>query len=223
MDAAGHAAPDAATAARSQEDAFALSRSATQLAEVAAIVARLSKHGDRLPCATATTADVHTSLQALSDDAAQAASKLRAQCQACLEELAAVRGLSCSDEFMDELLQRIFSTNSTGSAADMEVSSASAPVLSSMTSSDAVSTTQFLDGILAASSGGTGQASVEQRLDTLISALPSRPAPCDAEAAAREEHMLLRELSLDGGAQADATKYGRRLRGGAVPVETGCR
>ena len=50
----------------------------------------------------------------------------------------------------------------------------------------------------------------------------SRPAPCDAEAAAREEHMLLRELSLDGGAQADATKYGRRLRGGAVPVETGC-
>lgn len=221
MDAAGHAAPDAATAAHSQEDAFALSRSATQLAEVAAIVARLSKHGDRLPCATATTADVHTSLQALSDDAAQAASKLRAQCQACLEGLAAVRGLSCSDEFMDELLQRIFSANSTGSAADMEVSSTSAPVLSSMTSSDAVSTTQFLDGILAASNG-SGQASVEQRLDTLISALPSRPAPCDAEAAAREEHMLLRELSLDGGAQADATKCGRILRGGAVPVETGC-
>ena len=105
----------------------------------------------------------------------------------------------------------------------MDVSSTSAPVLSSMTSSDAVTTTQFLDGILAASSGGTGQASVEQRLDTLISALPSRPAPCDAEAAAREGHMLLRELSLDGGAQADATKYGRRLRGGAVPVETGCR
>ena len=174
-----------------QLDPFSLRRSAAILQETALLVARLAKHADRLQCATAETADLHTDLQALSDDVVQSARALKKQCQPCLESLAAVQGLSCSDDLMDELLHRMFSTNST----DMDVG-VGVPTLSPMTSSDALSTSRLLHGIVARNR--LNNHVVDEQLDSLLSAMPSRSSPCDAE---REEHTLLRQLSLDGGAK----------------------
>ena len=126
------AAPSMATQA--SNDPFSLRRSAQSLHEVAHLVARLAKHADHLQRATAETADLHTSHQALSDVLVVAASALKTQCQPCLESLAAVQGLSCSDDLMDELLHRMFSSKST----DME--DAGMPMLSPMTSLDAIAT-----------------------------------------------------------------------------------
>ena len=182
-------------ATQASNDPFSLRRSAQSLHEVAHLVARLAKHADHLQRATAETADLHTSLQALSDDLVVAASALKTQCQPCLESLAAVQGLSCSDDLMDELLHRMFSSKST----DME--DAGMPMLSPMTSLDAISTSQLLDGFVKQSSHG--QLLIDEQLDSLLGSLPSRSgsrsSPCDAEGV--EQHTLMRQLSLDGDAE----------------------
>ena len=183
----------------SQNDPFSLHRSAASLHEVAHLVSRLAKHADHLPCATAETADLHTNLQALSDDLALAAGALKTQCQPCLENLAAVQGLSCSDELMDALLHRIFSSKST----EMEDAGEPmlSPMLSPMTSSDALATCQLLNGIVTQNRHTSHEVNDDQ-LDSLLYSLPSRSSPCDTEG---EEHTLLRELSLDGGAEPQTT------------------
>jgi hypothetical protein len=176
-------------ASQPSNDPFSLRRSAQSLHEVAHLVARLAKHADHLQCATAATADLHTSLQALSDDLVVTASTLKIQCQPYLENLAAVQGLSCSDDLMDELLHRMFSSKST----DME--DVGMPMLSPMTSLDALSTCQLLDGLVKQSSHG--QALVDEQLDSLLGSLPS--PPCTVEGL--EQHTLMRQLSLDGDAE----------------------
>ena len=182
-------------ATQESNDPFSLRRSAQSLHEVAHLVARLAKHADHLPCATAETADLHTSLHALSDELVVAASAMKTQCQPYLERLAAVKGLSCSDDLMDELLHRMLSSKS----AEME--DVGMPMLSPMTSLDALSTSQLLDGFVKQTSHG--QAVLDEQFDSLLSSLPSlsrsgsHSSPCGAEG---QEHTLMRQLSLDGDA-----------------------
>ena len=193
-----------------QNDPLSLRQSAVSLQELAHLVARLAKHADHLPCAMAETADVHnvyTNLQALSDDVAQTSSALKTQCCACLESLATVQGLSCSDDLMDEILHRIFSTST-------DMSDVGAPMLSPMTSSDALSTSQLLDGIVTASSATCSQAVNEQLdlllQDSMLCSLPLQSSPCNIDATEGGEHTLLRQLSLDGSADPQTSARLRR-------------
>jgi len=177
---------------------------------------RLAAYADRLPPATEKTADLHTSIQMLTDDLGNAAHALRTQCLAALEGFAAVQGLSCPDELMDEILHRIFSGSetvdalaaeapmltSTPSDAPMLTSTPSdAPMLTSMSSSDAITTSQFLSGILAPSRSASGRVEPthQDRLDALLTAMPTLFAAPAGEGcsddAAMEERAQLRTLS----------------------------
>merc|ERR1719487_704508 len=90
------AAPD-----RAMTSAAQLLQSARDMQCVVTYAERLASHAERLPPATEKTADLHTSIQDLTDDLGTAARALRAQCLSALEGLAAVQGLACPDELMD--------------------------------------------------------------------------------------------------------------------------
>lgn len=161
-----------------------LARSADALQQVVDYARRLSQHADGLPPATAKTADLYVALQSLSEDADAAAAALRSQCLACLEGLAAVQGLSCDEATLDAILNRIFSGGSE---------LADAPSVMSMSSSDALATSTYLDGL-----------QEPGRLDSLLAAVPMPPAGAPSE----EEHALLRQLSIEGGAVAHLSEGG---------------
>ena len=168
-----------------------LLRSATALQAVAETSRRLAAHAERLPvAASAATADVLLNLQNLTDDMDAAADSLRGQCATCLEGLASMQSLSCPDHAMDELMNRLFSGSCDQDAV--------VPMVSTMSSADALATSTYLHALIAScrSEGGT-ECAVSQHAE-IDAITPMLTESSRSPSTTIEETSLLRQLSLEG-------------------------